>query len=116
MEYSTIELAEFTETIHIPRYATNLKLIKRKQDLILKAPYHYSHGLTQGKWRNLKGLRSTPILGGDMNIILAICEDCMNNGHKESNIQYCKEQCNQLSEKRVIFIAFGQHDEAYGRL
>jgi hypothetical protein len=116
MAYSKDELEEFTKTIHERRFSAYLRIIERKQGLVLEAPYKYSHGLTQGKWSNLKGLRSAPILGGDMNMILAICEDCMKNGHTKSNIKYCGLHCRHEAEKRVIFIAFGQHDEAYGRL
>ena len=114
MTYSEYILGTYEEDI--ARYPELERQIERQKGLILEKPYYYSHGLGQGKWRNLKGLRSAHMRGGKYVFIIAICEDCIRNGHMQLNSKYCGDICEQKELKRVVFIAFGKHDIAYGRL
>ena len=90
--------------------------IEKKKRRVLEHPYHYAEGLGPGKWRNLKGLRSVHMMGGKYVFLVAICEDCIRNGHLEINLQRCGDICTQEELKRVVFFAFGKHDLTYGKL
>lgn len=92
------------------------KQIEKRENLVREKPYHYSTGLGQGKWSNLKGLRSVHMLGGKYVFLVAICEDCIRNGHLEINLQRCGDICTQEALKRVVFLTFGEHDLTYGKL
>lgn len=98
------------------RYPDLTRQIEKKKNLILENPYHYSHGLGQGKWQNLKGKRSVHMSGGKLIFLISICEDCIRNGHIDMNLQYCGDICQRVELKRVVFFAFGHHDSAYGKL
>lgn len=114
MAYYELVLEQFKEDIS--RYPNLARQINKKKLLILEKPYHYSTGLGQGKWRNLKGLRSVHMQRGRYVFLIAICEDCIKNGHIRMNQQYCGDNCLQEALARVVFIAFGQHDATYGKL
>lgn len=114
MAYSELVLEQFEEDI--ARYPNLARQIEKQKSLILEKPYNYSTGLGQGKWRNLKGLRSAHMRGGKYVFLVAICEDCVRNGHMKSNMQYCGDNCPAEALARVVFIAFGQHDATYGKL
>lgn len=115
MAYSKITLQTYDESI--ARYHYLEKQIKRQENLILEHPYKYAHGLGLGKWRNLKGLRAAPMRGGKYIFTVAICEDCVRNGHIQMNSQTCGNICQGKELPRVVFVSFTQgHDDAYGRL
>ena len=114
MAYSELILETFSEDI--ARYPDLERHIERQKSLILEKPYFYSHGLVEGKGRNLRGLRSAHMRGGKYIFLIAICEDCIRNGHMEMNQQYCGNKCLQKLLARVVFIAFGKHDDVYGIL
>lgn len=114
MAYSEFILETYEKDI--ARYPELERQIERQKSLILEKPYHYSHGLGQGKWKNLKGLRSAHMRGGKYVFLIAICEDCIRNGHMQLNSQYCGDICQQKKMRRVVFIAFDLHDVVYGKL
>ena len=115
MVYSKTTLEEYEEGI--ARYPKLEQQIKRQENLILGHPYNYSHGLGQGKRKNLKGLRSAHMRGGKYVFLVAICEDCVGNGHMQLNSRYCGDICQKEELRRVVFVAFYQgHDVAYGKL
>lgn len=114
MAYSELILETFKEDV--ARFANLANQISKQKSLILEKPYHYSTGLGQGKHRNLKGLRSAHMRGGKYVFLLAICEDCIRNKHMQRNLKYCGKNCQQVKLQRVVFIAFAQHDYAYGKL
>lgn len=89
--------------------------IERRMVGILQAPYERSHLLGLGKWQDLTGKRGAHFGGGRMAFILAICEECVQNGWQEKNLPWCHDVCKKQPLERVIWIAFGTHDEAYGR-
>ena len=101
---------------NVAKYPALKKRIKELKDRVLEHPYRYAEGLGQGKWRNLKGLRSVHMMRGKYVLLVAICEDCIRNGHLEINLQRCGDICTQEPLKRVVFLAFGQHDSLYGKL
>lgn len=110
-EYLTITYEE-----DVAKYPMLKEQIEKMKNRIREKPYHYSHGLGPGKRSNLKGLRSVHMGGGKYVFLIAICEDCVRNGHLEMNLQYCGDICNQEELKRVVFWVFGQHDSVYGKL
>jgi len=114
MAYSEYKTETYKEDIAM--YPRLKRQIEKRESLTLEKPYHYSTGLGQGKWSNLKGLRSVHMLGGKYVFLIAICEDCVRNGHIEMNLQYCGDICQRVELKRVVFFAFGQHDSVYGKL
>jgi hypothetical protein len=114
MAYSEYLTTTYEECV--AGYPEIKRQIEKKKNLIKEQPYHYSTGLGQGKWSNLKGLRSAHMQGGKYVFLIAICEDCVRNGHLKRNLQYCGDICEQKELKRVIFFAFGQHDLVYGKL
>jgi len=100
----------------VAKYPTLKQRIEKLKNRVLEHPYHYAEGLGQGKWRNLKGLRSVHMMCGKYVFLVAICEDCIKNGHLEINLQRCGDICTQEALKRVVFFAFGEHDLVYGKL
>ncbi len=114
MAYFEVMLETFIEDIN--RYPKLAHHIERQKSLILEKPYFYSHGLGQGEKRNLKGLRSAHMSGGKYVFLIAICEDCIRNGHMKLNKIYCGTNCDEELITKVVFIAFGLHDIAYGKL
>jgi len=99
----------------IAKYPALKQRIEKLKDRVLENPYHYSDGLEQGKWLNLKGLRSVHMMTGRYVFLIAICEDCIKNGHLKMNLQRCGDICRQEELKRVVFFAFGKHDLVYGK-
>jgi hypothetical protein len=100
----------------VARYPSLKQRIERLKNRVLGNPYHYSDGLEQGKWLNLKGLRSVHMMAGKYVFLIAICEDCIRNGHLKMNLERCGDICTQEALKRVVFFAFGTHDSTYGKL
>ncbi|MFC2011023.1 hypothetical protein ACFLUR_01880 [Chloroflexota bacterium] len=114
MAYSELLLETYVE--NVAGYPNLTVQIGKLQSRILENPYHYSHGLKEGKHRNLNGLRSVHMWGGKFVFLIAICEDCVKNGHMTMNQKYCSDRCEQKELARVVFIGFNQHDVAYGKL
>lgn len=99
----------------IAGYPSMRRQIEKRVRRILEAPYHRSHPLGQGKWEDLRGLRSAPFLGGKYVFLIAICEECLANGFQTVNKCSCGDACKELPLERVVFIAFGRHDLVYGK-
>ena len=99
----------------VARYPALKQRIERLKNRVLGSPYHYSDGLGPGKWLNLKGLRSVHMMTGKYVFLIAICEDCIRNGHLTMNRQRCGNICEREELKRVVFLVFGEHDLVYGK-
>lgn len=99
----------------IARYASMKRRIEKKMDRILETPYGQSKPLRQGKWEDLRGLRSVHFLGGKYVFLIAICEECIANGFQATNKHHCRKECKGLPLQQVVFVAFGTHDSTYGK-
>lgn len=111
--YSEYLTATYQE--NVAKHPHLKKQIEGRRKLVATKPYHYSEDLGQGKWRNLKGLRSAHMMGGKYVFLIAICEDCIRNGHIEVNLERCGNICEKKDSKRIVFVAFGLHDVTYGK-
>lgn len=111
--YSEYLTATYKEDIG--KYPHLRQRIEKRKDLIAAKPYYYSDSLGQGKWRDLTGKRSAHMMGGRYVFLIAICEDCVRNGHIEINVEHCRNVCKQENSKRIVFFAFGLHDLIYGK-
>lgn len=89
--------------------------IDRRMITILQCPYGRSHSLGPGKWGDYTGKRGAHFGRGGMAFVLAICEECIQNGWQEKNLPWCGSICDMQSLKRVVWMAFRPHDDAYGK-
>jgi len=113
MSFEEKRLEEFDRDL--AKYASLRTQIERRRMKILEEPYSLSKTLGSGKWEDLTGKRGAAFRGGNMVFILAICEECVQNGWQEKNLPWCGDMCEMRSLKRVVWIAFAPHDTAYGK-
>jgi len=103
--YTAFYEEQFTRNLQ--RYRSIRQRIKRRIERILSNPYANTEilGDATGKL-NLRGCRSARI-DRNFRLIFVICEECQ----EEPACDYCF--CEELSDKTVIFLTVGPHDEAY---
>jgi mRNA-degrading endonuclease RelE of RelBE toxin-antitoxin system len=95
----------------IKKYASEKARLQKKIEFICQDPYHDTEKLAKGKWRDLRGKRSSHI--GDFRVIFMICEECLKEDLKAYNLPDCGDCFD--SPALLIFLTFGPHDIAYGK-
>lgn len=80
---------------------------------ILADPRWQSHLLGRKKGIDLRGKRSRHF-GRNFVIIYTVCDDCITRGFRDQGYNDCAF-CTGDPLKRVIFLAFGQHDDIYSQ-
>ena len=82
----------------------------QKKAVLLQDPYHACKSeLLRG---NKRGLRSAHF-DQDLRYIYAVCEECQRQGWQA--LTGCpQDRCQTLTERTVVFVAFGSHKEVYG--
>jgi len=80
---------------------------------ILDHPFHRSHLLEKKGGIDLRGKRSRHV-SGNFVIVYVVCEECIQNGFRDKGWNDCAF-CSGAPLKRVIFLAFDQHDDIYTR-
>jgi len=113
MPFDEIRIEQFERDL--ASYKSLKVRIERRIKKILQAPYERSDALGKGKWEDFTGKRSAKIEGGGIVFILAICEACIQNGWQAYNHPECGDICDNQPLQRVVWMAIGGHDSAYGK-
>jgi Txe/YoeB family toxin of Txe-Axe toxin-antitoxin module len=107
--YEPVFTKEFQRCVK--RYASIAKLIQKKVDSILQAPYHNSELLTKKKrdWRGWRSKRATR----SFRIVYAVCEECIGRSFRERGYIMCSGCAKEIRDNKVIFLHVRPHPEAY---
>jgi hypothetical protein len=111
-EYEAVFLPRFWECV--ARYPDLRPRVEKFVRRLLADPYQAgsSHALTVKGGQDRRGKRGAH-LSRNFVLVFMVCEECMNRGYRAKGYNRC-DPCPEQPLRRVIFLAFGTHKEAYG--